>query len=84
MAGKRNLPDNATKREKFVFYANTRVNTAVEAIDNLGKLNNADVYESAKADHDALAKAIEDALARMKAAFANPTKQAAAANAVIK
>lgn len=77
MSGRSVLPATATKREKFVFYANTRAKAAVKAIDNLAKLTDVKTYEYTKADIEKLAKAVGDATDRMKLAFDKPGSGAA-------
>lgn len=80
MAGKSMLPENATDRQKFVYYANVRGKAALKAIDNLGAL--ATNKAGTKADVDKLEKALVAAVAGMRAKFDNPGTSAAAAGLI--
>lgn len=85
MAGKKSsLPANASKREKFVYYANIRAGAAVKAIENLGTLaGNPSAYEFTKADAEKLEAHINEAVKKMSAAFAKPGSGKAAAAKII-
>jgi hypothetical protein len=69
-------PHAASKRDKFIKFANQRVNNAIKAIQLIGNLANKGAYDYAKEDVARIFKALNDTVEATRQRFEakGPTK----------
>lgn len=63
------------KREKFRQLAERRTNTAIEAIERIGKLSNRQAYEFEEAEIRKILKALREAISGVERKFSTPTRR---------
>src|SRR5262245_42378429 len=61
-----------TKREKFLYIAEKRMNRALEAISRLSNLSNRQIYEYDDAEVRKMLKYLKDAVNEVESRFASP------------
>lgn len=62
----------STKREKFRYLAEKRMNRALEAIGRISNLSNRQIYDYQEAEVRKMIKALRDAIAEVEGRFASP------------
>jgi hypothetical protein len=68
----------STKREKFLYLAEKRMDRALEAIGRLSNLSNRQIYEFQETEVKKMIKALRDAVTEVESRFASPRRKSEA------